>query len=242
MNASEVEVRSGIAGISDGVVRIESVWLDQPDNVYARLHRLLSADERARAARFVFERDRRHFVICRGTLRETLGANLDREPSSVTFVYGPQGKPALPGGELEFNVSHSAGLALFAFSATGPVGVDVESLDREVDAETLAARFFSEQEAHDLLSVPSEQRREAFFNCWTRKESYIKAVGDGLQCPLDSFSVSLRPGEPAAMRWIQRADHNTWRIATLQPARRYVAAIATPYTPVLECAFARDAR
>jgi 4'-phosphopantetheinyl transferase len=189
----------------------------------------------------VFERDRNQFVICRGSLRVSLGSLLDRDPASLSFIYGPQGKPSLPDSAVEFNVSHSAGLALFAFSTTGPVGVDVESLDRDVDAEALATRFFSSQEADDLLSVAVEQRREAFFNCWTRKESYIKAVGNGLQCPLDSFSVSLRPGEPAAIRWIEAVDHNSWRIAAFHPAPRYVAALATSYVPALECAFATSA-
>jgi 4'-phosphopantetheinyl transferase len=207
-------------------VTVLSVWLDQPDATFERCLRLLSADEADRASRFVFERDRRHFVVCRGSLREALGALLDRDPASVVFAYGPQGKPVLRDGELEFNVSHSAGLALFAFSGNRPVGVDVESLDREVDAEALATRFFSPQEAADLLSVPIEQRREAFFNCWTRKESYIKALGKGLQCPLDSFSVTLGPGQKAAIRRIDGDDPARWEIVAFTPAHGYVAAVA----------------
>lgn len=224
----------------EGVVRVESVWLDKPPDVYARLHRFLSPDEQQRAARFVFERDRHHFVVCRGLLRQTVGRLLDRDPAAIRFVYGPHGKPELRDGELAFNVSHSAGLALFAFSARGLLGVDVESVDRQVKAEELATRFFSRMETDDLLSLPVEQRQEAFLNCWTRKEAYIKAIGNGLHCPLDSFAVTLRPGEPAAMRWMDNGDRSAWSITALRPGPRYIAALATSYVPELECAFAAE--
>jgi 4'-phosphopantetheinyl transferase len=218
---------SGSTGISDGVVRIESVWLDQPDEVYARLYRVLSADEHARAARFVFERDRHRFVVCRGALREALGALIDCEPARLAFRYSHHGKPSLLHGGVQFNVSHSAGLALFAFSKGAAVGVDVESLERHVDSETLAARFFSRDEADDLLMLPPPQRSEAFFNGWTRKESYIKATGDGMSRPLDSFSVTLRPSDPVVIRRIDGSDVREWQLTAFRPAPGFVAACAT---------------
>lgn len=207
-------------------VRLQSVCLDQPESAFARFLRLLSRDELARASRFVFDRDRRRFVVCRGALRESLGRLLGREPASIVFEYGERGKPSLPDANLHFNVSHSAGLALFAFSTTGPIGVDVEHVERSVDAEALATRFFSPDEAQELLTVTPNQRRRAFFNCWTRKESFIKAIGDGLSRPLDSFSVTLRPGDPATMRRIDGDDAAEWQLAAFEPAHGYVAAVA----------------
>lgn len=189
---------------------------------------MLSPDERERAERFVFERDRRRFAACRGALRVALGEYLGLDPAAVSFAYGRRGKPFLPGRELSFNVSHTDGLALFAFSRTDWIGVDVESLSRQVDAEALAQRFFCPDEVRDLVSVAAHERVEAFFNGWTRKESYIKAIGDGLSCPLDSFSVTLRPGDPAAIRWIDGDDASRWGMAAFKPIEGFVAAVTSP--------------
>ena len=187
MIGSVVETRPAI---HDDVVRLESVRLDQPSEVYARLYEILSDDERARANRFVFDRDRRRFVVCRGTLRQALASFLECEPTRVALTYSNYGKPSLHDSDLEFNVSHSAGVALFAFAIGAQVGVDVEAVDRQVDIDGLAARFFSPDEADDLLTLPPQDRQGAFFDCWTRKESYIKAIGDGMSRALDSFSVT----------------------------------------------------
>ena len=232
MIVREAAPASIIPRLDEGVVHIRSLWLDQEPQVSAALERFLSADERARAARFMFERDRRHFIVCRGALRAALGEYLDMDPPAVRFTYGRRGKPDLAEDSgLAFNVSHAAGLALLAFARTGPIGVDVESVNRRIEAEELATRFFSEDEAKDLLTVPLPQRAEAFFNCWTRKESYIKAIGDGLTVPLDSFSVTLVPGQPAAMRWIAGDDAHRWRIAAFAPAPGFVAAVSTSWVP-----------
>jgi 4'-phosphopantetheinyl transferase len=95
-----------------------------------------------------------------------------------------------------------------------------------VDCEGLASRFFSNEESEELLAQPAEIRAEAFFNCWTRKEAYIKAIGDGLACPLDSFAVTLRPGEPAKMRWIQGDEAAAWSLRAFVPAQGYAGAVA----------------
>jgi 4'-phosphopantetheinyl transferase len=201
--------------------------LDQPPSISTDLEQFLSTDEHARAARFLFERDRRQFVVCRGMLRLTIGEYLGIDPSGVSFAYAPNGKPSLQqDARLWFNISHAGGLALLAFSGEGPLGVDVESLDRVVNAEELGPRFFAADETRDLMSVPPSQRTEAFLNGWTRKESFIKATGDGLSRPLDSFSVTLRPGEPAALRWINGDDASAWHLRAFQPAKGFVAALA----------------
>jgi 4'-phosphopantetheinyl transferase len=201
--------------------------LDQPRSIWTDLEPLLSPDEHERASRFIFERDRRQFVVCRGVLRLTIGDYLGIDASAVSFAYATTGKPSLQQNVgLWFNVSHAGGLALLAFSGEGPLGVDLESLDRVVDAEALAPRFFAADETRDLMSVAQSQRTEAFLNGWTRKESYIKATGEGLTRPLDSFSVTLRPGEPAAVRWIEGDDASAWHLRAFQPARGFVAALA----------------
>lgn len=210
-------------------IHVWAVPLDQPCGTGTPLEGLLSSDERQRADRFVFDRDRRRYVACRTALRRALGAYLGAPAASLTFSYGERGKPALASvgrGEIEFNVSHAADLAVFAVTRGTAVGVDVESLERTVDFEGLATRFFSSDEARQLLALSPAARPAAFFNCWTRKEAYVKAIGDGLACPLDSFAVSLIDGERAAMRWIRGDDARSWRLDAFTPAAGFVGAVA----------------
>lgn len=192
----------------------------------------LSVDEQNRAGKFYFERDRRSFIVARGTLRALLGRYLDRSPGRLRFCYGPHGKPALTrdsgGDTLRFNLSHSHGMALFAIARHREVGVDVELIRPGLAREEIAERFFSPQEVFMLRKVPVEKRVEAFFNCWTRKEAYIKATGKGLSLPLDEFVVSLAPGEPAALLET-RTDYreaSRWCLRSLAPRPGYVGALA----------------
>ncbi len=231
--------------LSQTAVAIWTVDLNQPSHFERRLAALLSHDERARADRFVFDRDRSHYIIGRGALRQILAACLGVGPECLAFTYGERGKPSLGGaaaGALEFNLSHAAGLAVVAISRAGPVGVDVEHAFRVVDYEGLSRRFFAASEAAALRTVPSARRAEAFFNCWTRKEAYIKATGDGLACPLDRFAVTLRPGEAPSLCWIADDDASRWRIASFVPRYGFVAALATRWVPgevhLLDWAFA----
>lgn len=207
------------------------VRLDRSDETVAELERSLMSDEIRRADRFVFERDRRRFVVCRAALRTVLGGYLGCEPEALRFSYGEHGKPALSaarGAEIEFNVAHAADVGVFAFACGTPVGVDVEALDRTVDFEGLASRFFSAGETRQLLSLPAADRRAGFFNCWTRKEAYIKAIGDGLSCPLDSFGVSLTPGAPARLQWVDHdpREAECWQMTAFYPAAGFVGAVA----------------
>ena len=220
--------------LAPGAVEVWTVDLEQPARVEEELRGLLAADEMARAGRFVFDQHRRHFVVCRGALRLLLGAQLGMDPRAISFEYGSRGKPSLGGaaaGRLDFNVSHAAGVAVMALSTSGVVGVDVECATRTVDFAGLSARFFSAHEAGEIHALAAERRPEAFFNCWTRKEAYVKAIGDGLGCPLDAFAVTLLPGEPAALRWIAGDDACHWRMTAFQPRPQYVAALATPWAP-----------
>jgi 4'-phosphopantetheinyl transferase len=196
------------------------------------LRPLLDADERRRADSFCFETDRDHFVIARGVLRVLLGRYLNREPSALRFSYGSHGKPALadkPGREaLRFNVSHSHGLALVAVTLGREIGVDLEWIRADLDLEGIAKRFFSPGEVAMLRALAPNVQTEAFFACWTRKEAYIKARGEGLSLPLDQFDVSLVPGEPAVRLTIRGApsEASRWSLRELAPEAGYAAAVA----------------
>jgi 4'-phosphopantetheinyl transferase len=205
------------------------VWqapLDREESDLARLRATLSADERARADRFRFAKDKNHYTVARGLLRELLGRYLEQAPASLEFSYGPHGKPFLAGKNassgLSFNLSHSFGLAVYAFAQKRDLGIDVEHVQPESAGEDIARRFFSPREVGDLRSLPPEARSEAFFLCWTRKEACIKALGTGLYTPLDGFSVSLRPGQPA--EFLEGVDAR-WHIAAFEPAEGYAAAV-----------------
>jgi len=188
----------------------------------------LSADETERAERFHFDRDRHRFIVAHIALRDILSRYLDCEPNEITFSVNPYGKPELTNHNLEFNLSHSGDFALIAVTQKYKVGVDVEYIRSNSDPESIAERFFSTSEFSELISLPPEQRTTGFFNCWTRKEAYIKAQGLGLSLPLDSFDVSLTPNEPAILR-ATRPDSTEsirWTLFPLNVASEYAAATA----------------
>jgi len=167
-----------------------------------RLEHLLSSDEIQRANRFRFSEHRRRFVIARGCLRILLGGYLNIDAGKVTFTYSSEGKPSLDarhGSNLRFNVSHSGDIAALAFASGQEIGVDVEMIRRDLDVEEIPKRFFSLAEQTKLAGLSGEEKYQGFFNCWTRKEAYVKAVGSGLSLPLRDFDVSLLPGEPAKL-------------------------------------------
>jgi len=210
------------------------VWratLARPAARVAELYALLSSEERNRAARFRFRRDQEQFIVARGVLRQLLGTYLDRPPADLTFAYSAYGKPAL-GGEagphpLRFNLAHSHALALYAFALGFEVGVDLEYIRADFGGERIAERFFSAREVTTLLTIDASSQTEAFFNCWTRKEAYIKALGEGLSHPLDSFTVSMRPGEPAALLSVEggEGELTRWLLRELDAAPGYAAAL-----------------
>jgi len=186
----------------------------------------LSQDENLRASRFLFPADRDHFVAARGILRELLGKYAASSPALLQFQYGAHGKPALRSekGEssIRFNLSHSRGLAVYAFARNRELGIDLEPIRPEFAGEAIAERHFSPQELEEWHRLTPGLRAEAFFLCWTRKEAYVKARGEGLQIPLASFSVTLTPGQPQEL---QSVDTARWRLHSFQPATGYAAAL-----------------
>lgn len=180
-------------------VNIYSARLEPDAARLEALHAILSPEERERAARFHFPEHQKHFIGCRGILREILSGFLEIPPAELRFTYNAYGKPGVPDSTLRFNVSHSGGWAMFAVTQAREVGIDLERINERTAIELIPARFFSARETAQLRALPVEQQTHAFFRCWTRKEAYIKARGLGLSLPLDSFDVSLAPGEPAAL-------------------------------------------
>ena len=191
---------------------------------------LLDDSERARAERFLFDEDRRRFVASHAALRVALGNATERDPRSLRFVTGPHGKPSLaePASGIQFNLSHSGARALIAIAVGRRVGVDIER-DRGVDELALASRFFSEAEAAAIAGTPPANRRAAFFRIWTRKEAFVKAIGDGLTHPLASFHVNGADDNSLDQSLVACADRSAiarWRVVPLAADDGYTAALA----------------
>ena len=209
-------------------VAIFRVNLHQDPTVLERVSQILSTDERARAARLRYERGSERFIAGRGALRIVLGNALGIAPEGVRLRTRPNGKPELneQDSNIRFNLSHSADLALIAVADGREVGIDVERL-RPIDIDGLAERFFAARECAEIKGLPLDLRMLGFFQCWTRKEAYLKATGEGLSFPLDRFIVSLIPGDPARLiEVIDRPDEtDRWSLHSLDLGLEYVGAL-----------------
>jgi 4'-phosphopantetheinyl transferase len=214
-------------------VHVWRLGLDANPSRVRQLIKLLSSDEREKAGRFRFDKNKRRYVVAHAMLRIILGRfYLDVIPHKLEFRYGDYGKPYisdhLPGNKLYFNVATSHELGMYAVTRDDEIGIDVE-FQREIpDADEIAAHYFSSGEIAALQSLPAETRREGFYYCWTRKEAFIKAVGKGLSFPLDKFEVSLAPEESARIISIEGDAFKAkqWTIVSLDPRRGYIAALA----------------
>ena len=218
--------------LAEDEVHVWRASLELPVAHVQWLRRTLSADELARAKRFHFQRDRRRYIIAHGILRVILGRYTGVGPSQLRFEYNPHGKPELAPSldlkPLSFNLSHSQEVVLYAFTRGRQIGIDLEQIRTDFPCEEIAEQFFSPQENAALQALPHNKRHEAFFRCWTRKEAYLKARGEGLSLPLHDFSVSLVPGEPASLLGI-RGDPEAaagWALRGLLPTPGYVGTLA----------------
>jgi 4'-phosphopantetheinyl transferase len=201
----------------------------------------LAAAERDRAARYLHPTARAQFLAARALLRALLGAYLGVAPEHVALGAGRGGKPALepPHAELHFNVAHSHGMALFALTQLGPVGVDLERIRAYPTYLDMAARFFSRGEADALTRLPPVQAEEAFFHVWTRKEALLKATGLGLAGGLDSFEVSVPPDDPPRVLHLggDRDAGAGWALTALAPASGFVGTLAVEGPAPRVCSF-----
>jgi 4'-phosphopantetheinyl transferase len=196
---------------------------------------LLSADERDRAARFHFEIDRKRFQCCRSALRLILGRYLRIAPETISFQYQINGKPELKESQnahaLRFNVSHSGAIGLVAFTLEAPIGIDIEKARPDVDFRNIAHRFFSSHEVAELTALPEDLQLDGFVACWSRKESFIKAIGDGLSYPLKDFSVSVDPLAEATLISVRNDLTERWFLRDITVQSGYHAAVCVQSMP-----------
>jgi len=218
--------------LADDEIHVWCAGLDKLVSDLPAFAALLSESERKRADRFQFDRDRNRFIVRHGLLRMILGRYLNIEPARVTFAYESRGKPLLYGRAavptFHFNLSHSNGLALIAGTRHAALGVDVERVRSVPEADQIAAKFFSPRESAMLNAIPAEQKMEAFFHCWTRKEAYLKATGEGIADALPRIEVSLSLSQPARLLKINgdALAASLWTISALAPAPGFVGALA----------------
>jgi 4'-phosphopantetheinyl transferase len=233
-----------------GQVHVWTTQLELSEDLTSDYADLLTPDESARAARFYFERHQNRYVVGRGVLRTLLGAYLHVAPETVRFAYGPQGKPELshnfPNTDLCFNVAHCEGFALVAVTRAASVGVDVERVRRLPEFNELVNRFFSPREAELFAKLSDNERPQAFFNLWTRKEAWLKATGDGIASLLSEVNVSFLQDEPARLLSLprrmntsprSRAAHcltlHSWSLCDLRPAPGFTGAVAVATSNVI---------
>lgn len=213
--------------IAEGVVGLWHASFAELAQWESRLEASLSGDERQRAARYRFPEDRQEFVLGRGLLRHLAGRYLALPPNSLRFGYASHGKPYLP-APIEFNIAHSGDRIVIAFGCVGRrLGVDIEKVDSQIEPLEIATGFFSKREVDTLQSLASDERRQAFFRCWVRKEAFLKALGDGLSRPLGDFDVAILEGEPPAVlrvAWDAPAP-SRWHIHSLDIAPGYMGAL-----------------
>lgn len=221
------------AGHNPGLAREEAqVWLlpcVQPPRTLGALSALLGGDERRRAGRYRFARDRERYIAAHGAVRLVLAGYLGCEPPDIELVLGEYGKPHLAnrhGTPLRFNLSISGEWALLAVTLGRDVGVDIECIDaRRADRE-IARRWFAPGEIQALDALEGDEWVRGFFTCWTRKEAFVKATGEGLSHPLDSFEVSIAPGGPSLL-WVAENGPSAaaWRMADLPEVPGYASAL-----------------
>lgn len=203
--------------------------LDQNDSIKEKLFEFLTDEEVRRSMRFRFKKDRDHFVIARGLLRNLLGTYLEIHPKEVVIERARMGKPRLKMDgfdEIYFNVSHSGERVFYGFTRIDEVGVDIEYKKDKGNFLELAERFFAKMEYQELSELSGDMLREGFYNLWTRKEAYIKMEGTGLSRPLNSFVVSCAPGEKPLIRSVDGEEHSVdrWTLHSLDIENDYAAA------------------
>lgn len=204
-------------------VHIWSIDLNLDLDRINQFDRFLTAPERQRAAKFINPLHGSRWTVARGYLRQVLSQYLNLTPAEIVFSYGQQGKPAVAGETLQFNLSHSGDRAVYAISADYSVGIDLEYI-HPLPAADLVDRFFSATEQAIFHRLPPALQQAAFFHAWTQKEAYLKACGTGLHTPLDQIEVSIDPRTPAAI--ITAPLAGMWQIHQLITSAEYAGAIA----------------
>lgn len=210
-------------------LHIWSVRKSDHENRLQEYWSILDDIERERALKFKFLKEYNCFIIARGVLRSLLGAYLRTAPGQIKFQFGHHGKPYVNHpSQIKFNISHSGDTILLGFIQKHPIGIDVEYTKRKVDVKKIAKLFFAEEEVTSLFNLDQAYHTQAFYNCWTRKEAFIKAVGSGLSFPLDQFVVSLDSTKEAALidtKW-DKKEKDKWMLNAIEPEKDYIAAVS----------------
>lgn len=203
------------------------------DTWLAHMAEVLSIEERAIAAGMDSPERRRSYIAAHALLRMILGREAGVPPNELVFTYGRRGKPELAGPvakDLQFNMAHSRDMVVVAVARGRRVGVDIEHIDEPGDVRRIAARFLSPRDRDMIEGLPAERQRDAFLRCWTRKEAYMKARGDGVSRPLDDFEVSHSTHAGSPPRLLNVAGNpnepERWELADLPAPRGFMAAIA----------------
>ena len=190
---------------------------------------VLNDVEKERASKYRFEKDKNCSIIARGVLRTLLGNYLEKNPKEIKFKLGEFGKPSLnEESNIEFNISHSGNVIVLAFVLNDKIGVDVEHTKRTIEVNSIAKQFFSKEEVTALFSLEESYQKQAFYNCWTRKEAFIKALGSGLSFPLNQFVVSLDSvynAELIETKWDDKEREN-WVLKSFEPVKDYIGAFS----------------
>lgn len=211
--------------LKDGEIHVWRVNLDKESSSVQMLFETLSADEKQKAGKYRFEKDRSHFVVARGSLRNILGGYLNMSPPQIRFSYNRFGKPFLESesNQIRFNVSHSQGIALFALTREQEIGIDIEFINDNVEILKTAESVFSPTEISTLKTLPSNMQTAAFFCGWTRKEAFIKAVGEGFSYPTKQFTIPIKPEESDILL---RTNVKNWSLMSLLSEHNFMAALA----------------
>jgi 4'-phosphopantetheinyl transferase len=206
----------------DADIHVWTVDLNLNPQQVGEFDRVLTAQERQRAAKFINPLHGSRWTVARGYLRQILSQYLNLTPGEIVFSYGQQGKPAIEGNDIQFNLSHSGDRAVYAISAKYPVGIDLEFI-HPLPAADLVDRFFSAQEQAIFHRLPVDLQQAAFFHAWTQKEAYLKACGTGLNTPLDQIEVSIDPRTPPEI--ITAPLTGIWQIEKLVIPPAYAGSI-----------------
>jgi len=209
-------------------IHIWCLGLSDDSELFTQCFPLLSKDEKERADKFKFSDERDSFIHRRGALRRILGRYLEKDPGEILFNYGKFGKPFVIDHPLHFNLSHSKDQVIFAVSRKTPLGIDIERIKEDVDYLQVAQHFFSPSEVAGLNVKEGIELRRSFYRCWTTKEAFIKAIGEGLSFPLNQFDVSIDPNESAAILEIRNSNDSAerWTIKDLKVPDNYAGALA----------------
>jgi 4'-phosphopantetheinyl transferase len=215
----------------EATIDIWRIDLDSESNSGVNLDEILSAEERKRAERFIFPRDRFRFRFCRAMLRLGLALYLQENPQKISLETNRHGKPRVADrSALHFNVTHSGGLALIAYTRVGEVGIDVEAVQRNVEALDISSAHFTRNETALIAAAqtPEEQTR-IFLRLWTRKEAVLKAAGCGILRGLDAVDVSEPSVNLVGLSGASEETHgDCWQVQDLEPVDGFFGAVAAP--------------